>query len=112
MKPRDRSSEPYRILMAMKLPEALDRRRKIATSEHDDIRRRQASGEAMRAIARAYGVDHRLIQFIVYPERLEAQKKRKRIQRYSQKYYHANLKGKKWAETMREHRHYKLRVLQ
>jgi hypothetical protein len=108
---RNKSIEPYGIVMATKLPEALDRRRKIPTAEHDPIRKAWAEGEAIRAIARRYGVDKRLIQFIVHPERLEAQRKRKKAQRYSQKYYHENTKGEKWAETMREHRAYKQMVL-
>ena len=104
---KKRLSEPYRKILFTRLPEALDRRRKIPTEEHDYIRKRHKEGEAIRAIARSYNVDKRLIQFIIFPERLEVQRKRKHEQKYSQKYYHDKVKGKKWADIMREHRHYK-----
>ena len=56
------------------LPEEIDRRRKILTSEHVYIKQRHKDGEAIIAIARAYGVDKRTIQFIIYPERLAINK--------------------------------------
>ena len=80
-----------------------DRRIKIPASEHAYIKQRHDNGEAIRAIARDYGVDHRLIQFIIYPERL-AQNYKNRLARGGSKiYYNKN----KWRETMREHRAYK-----
>lgn len=96
--------------LKIKLPEDCDRRRKLPKEYHEAIRRRHKEGEAIRALARAYGVDKRLIQFIVYPERLEhsretAREWRKRNGNTRQRY------GKnKWRETIKEHRHYKQSV--
>jgi len=61
----------------MRLPEGEDRRVKIPKSEHDRIKQRYKDGESLRVLGRAYGVDKRLIQFILYPERLiQARKNR------------------------------------
>lgn len=108
---KERLSEPYRKLLYTRLPPELDRRRKLPVSEHAEICKRHANGESQRALARAYGVSRRLIVFILHPERLQKQRKRKSETHYSQKYYQAKTKGKNWAETMREHRHYKKRVM-
>lgn len=106
-----RKNEPYRLLILTKMPASLDRRRKLSTEYYAEIRKRYAKGESQRQLARAYNVSRRLIVFVLYPERLERQKARKKYQKYSQKYYQTVMKGKKWAETMREHRHYKKRVM-
>ena len=49
-----------------------DGRRKILTSQHAEIRQCYKELRSMRAVAKKYGVDKRLIQFIVYPERYRA----------------------------------------
>ena len=102
-----RKNEPYRLALSAKLPEHLDRRRKLPTSEHEDIRRRHAKGESQRELAKAYGVSRRLIVFVLHPERLELQRARKKDQHYSRNYYQANVKGEKWRKIMQEHRAYK-----
>ena len=86
-----------------KIPPELDRRIKIQKSEHDDIRKRHKEGEAIRAIARAYGVDKRLIQFIIYPERQAINLVNRHKRGGSKQYYNKD----KWKETQKEHRHYK-----
>lgn len=52
-----------------------DKRRKIPDSEHKRIKELRNDGWSWRKIAALYGVDHRTIQFIVHPERLEAARK-------------------------------------
>ena len=47
-----------------------DGRRKIPKSEHKKIRQLYSEIHSTRKIAKLYGVDKRLIQFILYPERL------------------------------------------
>lgn len=86
---------------------ANDRRIKIPNTEHDYIRQRFKNGEAIRAIARDYGVDHRLIQFIIYPERKILNLKLRADRGGSKKYYDKD----KWRETHREHRNYKKQLL-
>ena len=98
---------PYKwIKEHKKLPESLDRRRKILSSEHIIIIARHKAGEAIRAIARAYKVDKRTIHFIIFPERLEINKQNHKKRQESKKQY-AKVRGKRWAEIVREHRHYK-----
>jgi len=84
-----------------------DRRIKIPATEHAYIKQRHKQGEAIRAIARGYGVDKRLIQFIIYPERLALNRKLRAIRGGSKIYYNKD----KWRETMREHRAYKNKLL-
>jgi hypothetical protein len=97
-------------ILATKLPEELDRRRKILTSEHPYIKEKHRNGESIRKLAKDYNVDRRLIQFIIYPERLELNKRYYKERGQSKKSY-ARVKGAQWAKTMRDHRHYKLKVL-
>ncbi len=93
---------PYAHLRK-KIPPELDRRIKIQKSEHAYIRERHKNGEAIRAIARAYGVDKRLIQFILFPERHKAMYEARLKRGGSKQYYNKD----KWRETHKEHRHYK-----
>ena len=66
-----------------RLPPEHDARIKLPKSEHAVIRARHEAGEGIRALARAYGVDRRLIQFILFPERIEAS----RVNRDWKNYY-------------------------
>ena len=54
--------------------------------------------------AREYGVSRRLITFLIDPDKMEAS--RHRLKRSKAKGMYKPDK-KKWAETVREHRHYK-----
>jgi len=87
----------------IKIPVGYDRRIKIPQTEYAYIIQRQKNGEAIRAIARDYGVDHRLIQFIIYPERKAINYANRLARGGSKQYYNKD----KWRETMREHRAYK-----
>jgi hypothetical protein len=84
-----------------------DRRIKIQASEHKYIISRHKNGEGIRAMAREYGVDKRLIQFIIYPERKALNYKLRLARGGSKQYYNKD----KWRETMREHRNYKKSLL-
>lgn len=48
-----------------------DKRRRLTEEDKADIRSDYERGEGIRAIARCYGVSRRLIQFVLFPERLE-----------------------------------------
>ena len=73
----------------IKLPRALDRRVRLTKEDKEDIRARYKQGEIIRGIARAYkGIcSRRLIQFIIFPERLKAVQDRNREQQHWKKYY-------------------------
>lgn len=73
-------------------------------SQHPEVRAKYASLKSMRATARYYGVDKRLIQFIVYPERLEAHNK---LIKHHKKYYNTD----KRREYMRAFRKRKKEIL-
>jgi hypothetical protein len=60
----------YRDKQKTKYTEAQDGRRKILTSQHQEVRAKYAAVKSMRKVAAFYGVSKRLIQFIIYPERL------------------------------------------
>ena len=54
-----------------------DRRIKLTEVDKKQIKQLYKNGMAIRAIGRAYSVDKRLIQFILFPERLTENKKRR-----------------------------------
>lgn len=71
-----------------RLPEELDRRRKIPRSERPRIKSMYESKlYSMRELANLYGVSKRLIQFIVYPERDKELKARVKAEKRWLKYY-------------------------
>ena len=60
-----------------KLPESLDRRRKLPEDTKDEIRERyQMGGETYRSLAEEYGISHGMVGIIVNPKRAAAVKKR------------------------------------
>jgi hypothetical protein len=79
-----------------------DRRVKLTPEEKKEIHT-NALGLSQRALASKYGVSRRTITFILDPNKLEENKKRRKERGGSKQYY----KPDEWAETMREHRHYK-----
>lgn len=79
---------------------ALDRRVKLTDKQREEIKKSSLSS---RALAKAYGVSRRTIQFIQDPEKLEQCKKR-RAERGGSKIYYNREKNNK---SMKEHRQYK-----
>ncbi len=87
----------------LKLPPAKDRRRKLTDDQKEQIRRIYATGVCgMRPLAKQFGVSRATIQIIVNPQRAEAVK-----QRSKEHWRDYRPSKEEWAETMREHRHYK-----
>jgi DNA invertase Pin-like site-specific DNA recombinase len=87
----------------IKLPPTKDRRRKLTDEQKEEIRAIYATGVCgMRPLAKQFGVSRTTIQIIVKPERAEAVKKR--IKDHWRDYRPSK---EEWAETMKEHRHYK-----
>ena len=89
------------------IPPDKDKRRKIPDEEHAYIIKRHKDGEAIRAISRAYNVDKRLIQFIIYPERQITMYKARLKRRGSKQYYNKD----EWKLIMQKHRAYKKKLL-
>lgn len=94
----------------IKLPRALDRRIALTQEQREDILQKFKDGIPMRAIARLYtGICSRsTVIYICRPDRLafvkQARKDRAKDGRYKPD-------KRKWAQTMREHRAYKYKVL-
>jgi hypothetical protein len=83
----------------IRLPAEYNRRRKLSDKDRADIKNLWAEGAAIRALARMYDVDKRLIQFILFPERQEAAKRNRDWRDYYDK--------EKNTKAIREHRRYK-----
>jgi hypothetical protein len=93
---------PYKS-SSIKLAETQDRRCKLTEAQREEIRHRyHTESIGTRPLAREYGVSRSLIQIIVNPA--IAQRKRDRMKEHWRDYRPSK---EKWAETMREHRHYK-----
>ena len=78
-----------------------DRRVKLTSQDREEIKEKGA-GYGIRKMAREYGVDKRLIQFILYPERLEASRKNRDWRRYHDR--------KKLTKQSRYLRHRKMKL--
>ncbi len=87
----------------IKLPPTKDRRRKLTDEQKEEIRLIYADGKVgTRPLAKQFGVSRSLIQIIVNPDIAERKKQ------YVKDHWRDYRPSKKdWAETMKEHRHYK-----
>jgi len=88
--------------------EKLDRRVKLTNAQKENIRTNyfatsEADRPSQRALAKQYGVSHRLIQFILYPERERENKERLRQHQKEGRYYNTD----KQRTYMQKHRAYK-----
>lgn len=87
----------------LKLSETQDRRRKLTDEQKEEIKRIYKSGVCgQRPLAKQFGVSRSLIQIIVNPA--IADKKKQRIKEHWRDYRPTK---EEWAETIKEHRHYK-----
>ena len=87
----------------LKLPPNKDRRRKLTDDQKEQIRGIYATGVCgMRPLAKQFGVSKKTIQLIVKPE--AKQRQHNYVAANWRKYRPSK---EEWAETMREHRHYK-----
>lgn len=48
-----------------------DGRRRLTDEEKEDVKRLHKAGQSIHSLSRDYGVSRRLVQFLIYPERLE-----------------------------------------
>ena len=82
-------TKPYEQAQKIPLVGLQDRRRKLTDDDREDIKARHKKGEAIHAIARAYkGIcSKRLIQFVIYPERLKQLQEKHAKEQHWKKYY-------------------------
>lgn len=87
----------------IRLPEHLDRRRKLTDADRADIKRRYKAGEgSTRKLAQEYGVCRKTIQIIVNPEL------KVRNDQYIKEHWSKYVPSKEeHARVIREHRRYK-----
>ena len=82
----------------------LDRGVKLTSSDKIQIKQLYESGEySQRGLARMFSVSRRSIQFIIDPDKLEANKQRRAELGGSKRYYDKE----KHTKAIREHRQYK-----
>lgn len=88
-----------------KYTEKQDGRRKILTSEHEEVKAKYKSLKSLREVARIYGVDKRTIQFILYPDRLKQLQEWNKKIKHHKKYYNTEKRKmymRKYRERKRE----------
>lgn len=78
-----------------------DRRVKLTQDDREAIIRLHNDGASQRSLARQFGVSRRLIQFIIDPSKLEANRERLKRMQY---------RDKNHTKAIREHRRYKHRL--
>lgn len=84
--------------------EKLDRRVKLTTAEKEVVRYlHNSGGYSQNDLALKYGVSKRTIQFTLYPEKLEENKKRRQERGGTKQYYDKD----KHNQYMKTHRDYK-----
>ena len=93
---------PYKI-EKIKLPERLDRRRKLTNVQKETIRcRYQTEKISLRALGKEYGVNHKTILLIVNPE-----VKRKNDQYLKENWKRHQQSREEHAAAVKRTRHYK-----
>lgn len=101
---------PYKFVYThTKLPKGKDRRCKLTDEDKEDIKELHfVKGWGVRKIARAYPqVSRRLIQFVLFPERLKVVADNAKTKKAWLLYYDRE----KHTKAMREHRQYKQSIL-
>ena len=87
----------------LKLSETQDRRRKLTDDQKEEIKRIYAEGKCgTRPLAKQFGVSRSTIQLIVNPAI-----KQRHHDRTAKHWRDYRPSKEEWAETMKEHRHYK-----
>lgn len=96
------------IVDEIKLPKGFDRRVKLTDSDREKIKRLHKEGKGIREIARMFEkkCSRRLIQFVIYPERLKELYRKQKEEKHWSIYYDKD----KRKEYMRNHRKYKALV--
>ena len=92
----------------IKLSKEQDRRIKLSDEQKEEIRTKYATGlYSQRGLAIEYNVSRRLISFVLDDEKAKKASEQLKARRADRRYKPSK---EQWAETMREHRHYKQRL--
>lgn len=96
---------PYKSEKIKIIGSQYDRRRKLTEDQKEYIRwLREEEQLSQRTLAAMFGVSRRTIQFIIDPEKLKRNRDSFKERRRAGLYKPTK---EEWADTMREHRHYK-----
>lgn len=85
----------------------MDRRIKLIPCQREMVHWWYKQGTSINKIAKIFGVNKRLIQFELFPERKQKNIQDRQDRGGTMVYYKG---GDKWAETVREHRNYKKKL--
>ncbi len=91
-----------------KINPVLDRRKKLSDADRQQIKDSHRIGVSIRGIAAMFGVNRRLVQFILFPERQALNLKHREDRGGWKQYYDKD----KWRESMAAHRDYKRKIIQ
>ena len=98
---------PYKTEKTPIADKFLDRRVKMLPCQKEMAISMYSRGASIRAIAKMYRVDKRLIQFLLFPERKEKNLQDRKVRGGSKIYYKKDYHNAK----IREHRRYKHEIL-
>lgn len=99
---------PYKIdTYKVKLPRELDRRIKLQDEQKEEVKEMFKIWVSINNIAQNFEVSRRLIQYIIYPERLEHAKELYAIRRLDGRYYDKD----KQRESIKSTRHHRQKNL-
>jgi len=86
----------------------LDRRTKLLPCQKQMLKWWHDQGTSINKLAKMFNVSKRLVQFELFPERKVKNLEHRKDRGGSAIYYKG---GSEWAETMRDHRKYKYKIL-
>lgn len=95
---------PNKVIDSLRLPEEMDRRRKLTSAQKDDIKAKYVGGARICELCAEYKVSRHTIQFIVHPELYERSKERNRDRKnnvYKDAYYDKEYNRKNHASVRR-----------
>lgn len=102
---------PYKFVREhWHLPEQYNRRKKLTDADRERIRTLFAQGMSIGGIGRAFGVNKRMIQFIIYPDRYERNKQLRAERGGSKIYYNREKNRIDQRNTQRYKQHIYLRT--
>lgn len=97
---------PYKHVEMKLVGTSFDARVKLTEQQREEIRKQHRAGTSQRELARSFKVSRRLISFIIYPDRL-ADNLRRRAERGGSKQYYVKEKHTKY---MKKHRRRKQKI--
>lgn len=98
---------PYKTDKLPLASQFLDRRVKLLNCQQERLKKMHADGVSIHALASIFHISRRSVQFILFPERKEANLLARKQRGGHTQYYNRE----DWAGIMREHRKYKYKTL-